>query len=348
MPAAWNPPNRFDPTEIVWEEAPPPASLQVVADDTRDILSHNHSPDIPFSWSVNPYRGCTHACAYCYARPTHEYLALGAGTDFERVIHVKTRAGELLRAALTKPSWSGEPIAFAGVTDAWQPLERKYRLTPACLQACAEVNQPVLCITRSPLVVRDADLLGGLAKIGAASVTISLPILEPAIQRALEPGAPPPSARLRAIQALAAAGVPVGVSVSPIIPGLNDRMIPDILRATRDAGATFAFWIQLRLPGAVAAVFEKRLREQLPDRADAVLARIRRARGGSLNDPRFGSRMRGSDEPSRLIGDVFRLWHDRLGFGPAPELGRTFRRPAPPPPVAPAAASGQLTLFGRG
>ena len=325
----WNPPNRFTGLDIVWDEPPPPARLQVVEDDTQGALSHNTSPDVGFSWSVNPYRGCTHACAYCFARPTHEYLGYGAGSDFERIIVVKRRAPALLQEAFDAPTWRGEAVAFSGVTDCYQPLERRYGLTRACLTVAAAYRNPVMIITRSPLITRDLDVLTELAAHGAIQVTFSIPIPDPELQRALEPGAPPPEARLRAMAALAGAGIPVGVSLAPVIPGINDRTLPDALRLAREHGATWAWPVGLRLPGAVAQVFEARLREVLPDRADRVLNGVRRMRGGKLNDPAFGDRMRGTGPEWEATEALFRVWYTRLGFQrPSPFASPSpFRRP---------------------
>ncbi|MCB9779089.1 MAG: radical SAM protein [Alphaproteobacteria bacterium] len=317
---SWNPPNRFDAREIEWDEPPPPPRLQVQHDASKGVLQHNDSPDIGFDWSVNPYRGCTHACAYCYARPTHEYLGLGAGSDFERVIVAKDRAPDLLEAALRRPSWKGERIVLSGVTDCYQPIERRLLLTRGCVDVLARFQNPLGIITRSPLVTRDLDLLAPLAAIGAATVSISLPLIDADLVAALEPGAPPPSARLRAMRALADAGVPVGVSVSPVIPGLGDRQIPAVLQAARDHGATFAWKIPLRLPGAVAAVFLARLRDRLPGRAAAVEARIRRLRDGQLNDPRFGHRMQAGGGSWDATIALFELWHKKLGYGAPPPM----------------------------
>jgi DNA repair photolyase len=275
-----------------------------------------------------PRSACASARRYCYARAFHEYLGLGAGSDFERVIAYKPRAAELLRAALLRPSWKGERVSFSGVTDCYQPLERRFRLTRACLEVCAELRNPVSVITRSALVSRDADVLADLARHQASFVIFSIPILDADLCRALEPGAPPPTLRLKAMRALADAGVPVGLSLSPVIPGLNDRLIPDTLRAARDAGASFAFHMLLRLSPSVAPVFERRLRERLPLRADAVMAKLRRARDGALNGP-LGERGRGFDEASRTTHALFRMWHEKLGFGPAPKVPEPspFRRP---------------------
>jgi DNA repair photolyase len=335
----WNPPNRFDPVEIEWEEEPGLARLELVEDASHGALTENRSPDVGFRWSVNPYRGCTHACAYCYARPFHEFLGWGAGTDFERKILVKVRAPELLEAELRRPSWTGEHVVFSGVTDAWQPLERRYGLTRRCLEVLVRFRNPVGVITRSALVARDLDLFQSLAEHGAVGVTFSLPLPDRALARALEPGAPSPEARLAAMKALADAGIPVGVSIGPIIPALGDALVPEALTRARDAGARWAWPILLRLPGAVAPVFERRLREALPLRADAVMAKIRRMRGGALDDAAFGRRMKGrDDDPAwRTVRDLFGLFHDRLGFGPVwtPPERSPFRVPSP-----------QLGLFG--
>lgn len=329
MPAAWNPPNRFSPVEIDWEEPPPPARIEVVEDHTQGALSHNDSPDIPFSWSVNPYRGCTHACAYCYARPTHEFLGYGAGTDFERVLVVKLRAAALLEQALRAASWKGEPICFSGVTDPYQPLERRYGLTRSCLEVCARYRNPVSIITRSPLITRDLDLLGALNEHQAVIVNISIPITDPELARLIEPGAPPPSARLRAIELLAGAGIPVGVNVAPLIPGLNDEGVAEALKLSRAAGARWAHSQLVRLPGAVGPVFEARLREALPLRADRVMRRIAEARDGALNDPRFHDRMKGHGQSWEATMQLMRLWRGRLGFEEAPKapVPSPFRRP---------------------
>jgi DNA repair photolyase len=331
-----NPPNPWDAATVDWLGEPPPALPRVYADATREILSRNDSPDIPFTWSVNPYRGCAHACAYCYARPTHEYLGFGAGTDFDTRIVAKLRAPELLRRAFERPSWEGESIAFSGNTDAWQPLEASLRLTRGCLEACVEYRNPVSVTTKAALVERDQDLLADLAADGAARVSITLPFLDAGRARALEPWAPSPERRLATIARLAAAGIPVSVSVAPVIPGLNDEEIPRVLAAAREAGATRAHWLLLRLPGPVKAVFEERLREVLPERAERVLHRLRETHEGRLYDGRFGVRGRGEGEYARAIGTLFDSSASRLGFeGDPPSRPTPFRRPRP-----------QLSLFG--
>jgi DNA repair photolyase len=323
-----NPPNPWDAATVDFLGDPPAAMPRVHADATREILSRNDSPDVPFTYSVNPYRGCAHACAYCYARPTHEYLGFGAGTDFDTQIVAKLRAPELLRRAFERPSWTGEPIAFSGNTDAWQPLEASLRLTRGCLEVCAEYRNPIAAVTKSPLVERDLDLLSALASHGAASVSITLPFLDAARARALEPWAASPERRLRTIERLAAAGIPVGVSVAPVIPGLNDEEIPRVLAAAREAGATRAHWLLLRLPGSTKAVFEERLRSALPERAERVLHRIRETHDGKLYDGRFGVRGRGEGEYARSIASLFDAVHARLGFEThSPSTPSPFRRP---------------------
>jgi DNA repair photolyase len=333
-----NPPNPWTTSAIDWLGEPPLAQVEVYEDATREILSHNDSPDVGFRWSVNPYRGCAHACAYCYARPTHEYLGFGAGTDFDTRIAAKLRAPELLREAFERPSWRGEPVAFSGVTDCYQPLEASLRLTRGCLEVCAAYRNPVSIITKAPLVERDLDLLAALAALGAAEVTISLPFLDQERARALEPGAAAPARRLETVRRLTGAGIPTGVLLAPVIPGLNDEEIPRALEAAADAGATHAGWVLLRLPGSVAAVFEERLRAALPERAARVMHRIRESRGGALYDGRFGVRQRGGGALAAAIGGLFEAAARRAGLATGPGAGERatpFRRPRP-----------QLDLFG--
>jgi DNA repair photolyase len=333
-----NPPNPWLGTEIEWLE-PPPARVEVFEDASREILSRNDSPDVPFTWSLNPYRGCLHACAYCYARPTHEYLGLGAGTDFDTRVVVKLRAPELLRAAFDRPSWRGETVAFSGATDPWQPLEASLRLTRGCLEVCAAYRNPVCIVTKSVLLLRDVDVLQDLARNARAAVTISLPFLDERRARRLEPFAPSPRRRLAAIERLAAAGLAPGVLVAPVVPGLDDE-IPRVLRAARDAGAVRTGWQLLRLPGSVRPVFERRLREALPEEADRVLHLVRETRGGGAYDSRFHHRERGVGSYAAAIGELFRITARRLGLAgaeAAPPGPSTFRRPP--------RASPQLSLF---
>jgi len=313
-----NPPNRFTDSHIDWDGAPPPQKLELLPDASRSILSKNTSPDIPASYGLNPYRGCSHACAYCFARSYHEHLGFSVGTDFERRIVVKHDAPALLEAALRAPSWRGEPIAMSQVTDPYQPVERKLNITRRCLDVLARYRNPTTIITRSPLILRDRDLLASLAEHDAVRVHISIPIFDPVLCRAVEPGTAPPAARLAAIEALAAAGIPVGVSLAPVIPHLSDALIPAALQAARAAGARWAWMGLVRLPDGVDAYFEERLRATLPDRADAVMRALRAMRGGETNDRRFGKRMRGSGPAWEATRQLYRIWVRKLGLAPAP------------------------------
>jgi DNA repair photolyase len=332
-----NPPNPWASTDVEYLDGEAPlARLEVYEDQTRGILSHNDSPDVGFDWSVNPYRGCFHACAYCYARPSHEYLSFGAGTDFERKIVVKKRAPELLEEAFDEPKWQGDRVVFSGVTDCYQPLEASYRLTRGCLEVCAAYRNPAGIITKAPLIERDIDVLQELSRTARLSVMISVPFWNEANARAIEPFVTTPARRIRTIERLASAGVPVGVMVAPIIPGLNDEDIGEVLRAARDAGATRAGSVLLRLPGAVKEVFETRLRATLPLRAEKVLHRIRETRGGKMYDSRFGVRGTGEGVYAEAVAQLFDQTAQRLGFevGRGADEGTTFRRPR-----------GQMALF---
>jgi DNA repair photolyase len=332
--AANNPPNRFeairyepDPDEVGPDQPAP--TTQFLKDNSRSIIAYNDSPDVGFSASINPYRGCEHGCAYCYARPTHEYLGFSAGLDFESKILVKSDAPELLRRELAAPSWQPQLLAISGVTDAYQPIERRLQLTRRCLEVLADFRNPVAIITKSHLVTRDVDLLLELAQHDAAAVYLSVTSLDGNFSRALEPRAAQPSGRLAAIETLAGAGVPVGVLVAPVIPGLNDHEMPAILEAAFRAGARFAGYVTLRLPFAVAPLFERWLAQHAPDKKDKVLGRIRELRGGKLNDPRFGSRMSGEGPLAQAIGDLFKLACRQAGMNErGPQLSTAaFRRP---------------------
>ena len=305
---------------------------QYFVDTTRSIISRNESPDVPFTYSLNPYRGCEHGCIYCYARPYHEYLGLSAGLDFETKIFVKERAPELLAAELAKTRWRGEPLAMAGVTDVYQPVERRLRLTRRCLEVMAECRQPVGLITKSALIARDADLLGDLARHGAAHAYVTLTTLDESLRRISEPRAATAEARFSALSALRDRGVPVGVIISPVIPGLTDHEIPAILARAREAGATFAAATMLRLPHGVAALFESWLDEHLPGQKAKVLGRLRQVRGGCLTDTRFGSRMTGDGALADLDAQLFERARERAGlaFDPPPLSSAHFRRPGPP------------------
>ena len=320
--AGFNPPNRFEKLALELEaEAlvdddgnPLPLRTQFFRDDTQSIIAFNDSPDIPFRAGVSPYRGCEHGCAYCFARPYHEYLGFSAGLDFESKIMVKMRAADLLRVALSKKSWEPQPIAMSGVTDVYQPIERRLGLTRACLAVCAEFRQPVSIITKNHLVTRDADLLGELAKFQAASVCISLTTLNGELAKELEPRASTPTRRLAAIAELRAAGVPVHVLTAPIIPGLNEHEIPALLDAAAQAGAIGASFTILRLPLAVAPIFEDWLEKHRPGHKEKVLGRVRELRGGQLNDPRFGSRMRGEGPLAEQIKAFFEVARRKAGL----------------------------------
>ncbi|HEY8211493.1 MAG TPA: PA0069 family radical SAM protein [Myxococcaceae bacterium] len=343
-----NPPNPWSSTEIEYLEAPPTIRLQVFEDHTKEILSHNDSPDLGFSWSVNPYRGCMHGCAYCYARPSHEYLSFGAGTDFETKIVVKPEAPSLLRAAFDRRSWKGELVVFSGVTDCYQPLEASLKLTRGCLEACAEYRNPVGVITKAPLIERDLDVLQELHRHARVHVSVSVPFWDQDKARAVEPYVATPRRRIQAIEALARAGIPVGVNVAPVIPGLSDQDMPKVLTAAAAAGATYAGMVMVRLPGSVKQVFEERIRAALPLQAERILHRVREVRGGKLYDSRWGTRGRGEGLYADATHDLFRATCQKLGLNSKwgqsetsrygdPEAPTTFRRPA--------GRDGQLTLF---
>lgn len=322
-----NPPNRFESTSVVqddgaWEEialtdpdfAPRRTPTTYLKDESCSIISSNSSPDIGFSHSLNPYRGCEHGCAYCYARPYHEYLGYNAGLDFETRIMVKEKAPELLETELGKKSWQPVALACSGVTDCYQPLERQLEITRRCLAVLAEFRNPVGIITKNALVTRDLDLLGDLASHGAAQVVISLTTLDPALSSTLEPRASRPAARLEAMRRLSKAGIPVGVSVAPIIPGLNDHEIPALMAAAAAHGASFASGTLLRLPYAVKDIFSAWLDQFEPGKKDLILNRIREIRGGALNDSSFGHRMSGTGPLAEQIAQLIRISKSRAGF----------------------------------
>jgi DNA repair photolyase len=338
--AADNPANRFE--RLTYEPDPeadeadgPAPATQFYRDHSRSVITYNDSPDVGFSASINPYRGCEHGCVYCYARPTHEYLGLSAGLDFETKIFVKEDAPELLRRELSAPSWQRLALGVCGVTDAYQPVERRLQLTRRCLEVLAEFRNPAVVITKSHLVTRDIDLLGELARHGAAAVVLSVTTLDGELARRLEPRAAAPAGRLAAIAELAAAGVPVGVLVAPVIPGLTDHEMPAILGAAARAGARFAGYTALRLPHGLGDLFEQWLERNCPEQKSRVLSRIRTLRGGKLNDPRFGSRMAGEGEPARLLKQMFAVACKRAGIDKRwPELSTAaFRRPAGEQPL---------------
>jgi DNA repair photolyase len=318
--ATINPANRFETLHYELEDwcepdtEARPIRTQFLRDDSQSIISYNNSPDVGFDASLNPYRGCEHGCAYCYARPTHEYLGFSAGIDFESRILVKPDAGELLATELARPSWKPQLLALSGVTDAYQPIERKLQITRSCLRVLAEFRNPVIVITKNHLVTRDADYLGELATVSSASVTLSITTLEPKLVRILEPRASSPAQRLEAIATLHRAGIPVGVNVAPIIPGINEHEVPSILNAAAKAGAQFASYTIVRLPLTVAPVFVAWLEAHFPDRKEKVLGRIRSMRNGKLNNPDFGSRMRGEGPIAEEIRQMFEVSSRRAGL----------------------------------
>ncbi|MEM7586757.1 MAG: PA0069 family radical SAM protein [Acidobacteriota bacterium] len=333
-----NPRNRFERLEVELDEPRTEGpKTQFLRDTARSIIATNQSPDLPFDASLNPYRGCEHGCTYCYARPTHEFLGFSAGLDFESRILIKEEAPALLRHELAAPGWQPKVLAMSGVTDAYQPVERRLRLARGCLEVLAETRHPVLVVTKNALVARDADLLAELARHDAAAVLISVSSLDGDFLRRLEPRTPHPRERFKAMRRLAEAGVPVGVLVAPIVPGCSDHEIPQVLAAAADAGASFARYTLLRLPGIVAELFDTWLQENFPDRRDKVLNRVRSLRGGRLNDPRFGYRFHAQGPFAEQVRGLFAMSCRRLGLTVDPPALSTaaFRRPG----------GDQLTLF---
>ena len=344
------PPNRFetahraddfeqlgDDDELLSERRVVPT--QYLPDDSKTLIRENDSPDVPFRYSINPYRGCEHGCVYCYARPGHETLGLDAGLDFESKILVKYNAPKLLRRELTRRDWNGEFIAMSGVTDCYQPVERKLRLTRACLEVMLEARQPVGIISKNVLMLRDLDLLGAMAQLRLVHVNLSITTLDPELARTMEPRTATPAAKLRAIAELTAAGVPTRVMVAPIVPGLTDEEVPKILEAAAEAGAKSAGYVLLRLPFAVLPIFQDWLARNFPLKKDRVEGLIRSTRGGRMSDPRWGTRMRGEGEYAQQIERTFRVFAKKYGLdGPLPPLDSSqFRHPMD--------AAGQRSLF---
>ncbi len=310
-----NPPNPWAGPHVEWLGEPPPARLEVYEEEAKSVLTRNDSPDVPFRLGVNPYRGCQHGCAYCYARRHHEFLDWGAGTDFETKVVVKVNAPEVLRRELARGGWRGEGVAFSGATDCYQPLEAHYELTRRCLEVAREFRAPVAVLTRGNLVRRDAGLLADLGRRAAVRVHLSVPTLDADLARALEPLAPAPSARLETMRQLSAAGVEVGVAVAPVIPGLTEHELPAILEAAAGAGARRAFLILLRLPGPVEGVFFERLQSAVPGRAARVRSALAEMRGGEgASASAFHERLRGSGPRWEVIWQLFRRTCARLGL----------------------------------
>lgn len=317
--ASWNPQSRFEKLEYVrdedahLDEDESPRTI-FLRDPARSIISTNDSPDVGFEASINPYRGCEHGCIYCFARPTHEYLGFSAGLDFETKILVKEDAPSLLWEELNSRRWVPKVIVISGVTDPYQPVEKRLGLTRGCLAVLAEFRNPVAIITKNHLVTRDADLLGELAAHTAAKVFVSITTLDAGLARRMEPRTSTPELRLEAIRTLTKAGVPVGVMVAPVVPGLTDHEMPAILAAAREAGARSAGFVVLRLPWAVAPLFEQWLEEQFPDRKEKVLNRIRELRGGALYDSQWGVRGRGIGIFAEQIAALFDVSCRRAGL----------------------------------
>ena len=316
------------------------ADTVYLPDDSRSVISENDSPDVSFRYSLNPYRGCLHGCSYCYARPTHEYLGLNAGIDFETKIFVKHKAPELFRDWLSRDKYQPETVMLSGVTDCYQPAERQYQLTRRCLEVARDAGQPMGIVTKNALVTRDLDVLAEMAARNTVAVAISVTSLRPEITADLEPRSSRPEARLRAIRELSDAGVPVRVMVAPIIPGLTDSETPAILQAAREAGASFASYTLVRLPWTVRPVFQEWLdRTQSEAVRDKISSLILHTRDGKWNDANFGSRMKGQGAIAQQIATTFKVFATKLGYerGGA-NLETSHFRP-------PTSRNGQLRLF---
>lgn len=319
-----NPKNRFEEIEIVseaeyaqsadWDESDRRVPTRWFEDRTKSILSKNDSPDIPFAYSVNPYRGCEHGCVYCYARPSHEYLGFSSGLDFETKILVKRDAARLLDRELQRRGWEPQTISFSGNTDCYQPAERVLRITRECLAVLLDHRNPVNIVTKNALVLRDLDILRKMAAFRLVTVSISLSTTDPALARILEPRTSAPAKRLKTIAALADAGIPSGILVAPVIPGLTDEEIPAVLRAAASSGAQYAFMEMLRLPYQVKSLFVDWLDRHFPDKMERILGRLREMRDGKLNDSAFGTRMTGTGAYADSIRALFVVSREKLGL----------------------------------
>ena len=337
--AVSNPTHRFasieverDPEFVPDEDhVPVGARTKFWDDQSRSIISRNDSPDIPFKASLNPYRGCEHGCSYCYARPTHEYLGHSAGLDFESQIFAKKHAPELLRRELSKKSWEPQVLALSGVTDCYQPIERKLEITRGCLEVLLEFGNPVRIITKNQLITRDRDLLARMAEKNLVHAHLSITTLDPELSRIMEPRAASPEIRLKTVEKLSQAGIPVTVMASPMIPGLNDHELPEILRRAAQAGARGGGYIPVRLPGAVAGVFVDWLENNFPLRKEKILSRICELRGGRLNDPNFHTRFTGVGKTADNLQRLYEMGMKRAGLAgdSLPLTLKHFRRPGP-------------------
>jgi DNA repair photolyase len=296
------------------DEPAAPLATTVTEERARSIIARNDSPDVPFEQSINPYRGCEHGCPYCYARPSHAYLELSPGLDFESKLFAKTNAAELLREELSRPGYEARPLAFGTNTDCYQPIERRYRIMRQVLEVLAASEHPLTIVTKSALIERDLDLLAPMAAKNLVKAFVSINTLDRQLARRLEPRAASPQRRVDTLRALAAAGIPCGVMVAPTIPALTDKSIEEVLAAAAAAGATMAGWIMLRLPNEVRPLFKEWLAAHYPQRAEHVISIVRQVRGGRENDPRFGSRMSGSGNYAELIAQRFEIACKRLGL----------------------------------
>jgi DNA repair photolyase len=345
-----DPPNRFERVHRTWDlehlewdqEALGTVHerhVEYLPDSSQTIVTENDSPDVSFRYSVNPYRGCQHGCSYCYARNSHEYLGFNAGLDFETRIVVKHNAPELFRQFLSRDKWQPEVVVFSGVTDCYQPAERRFELTRGCLRVALECNLPIGIVTKNALVVRDLDVLSAMAERNLAHVNVSVTTLDADLARVMEPRTSIPAARLRAIQRLSQAGVPTRVMIAPVIPGLNDSEIPAILAAAKEAGAQSSGYVLLRLPLTVAPVFREWLSREQPLKAQRVEALIRGTREGKLSDSEWGRRMVGQGPVAEQVHNLFRVFTARHGLdGPLRPLDFSQFRPAAP-------RNGQRRLF---
>ena len=343
-----NPTNRFarieyvedlSDLELTPEEESNRVPTEYFVDVSKSVVSENDSPDVFFRYSVNPYRGCAHGCSYCYARPSHEYLGLSAGLDFETKIFVKERAPELFREWLSRDRYQPELIMMSGVTDCYQPCERQFQLTRRCLEVALEARQPMAIITKNALVTRDLDLLKQMAEKNLISVAISVTSLDQSLCRVMEPRTSSPAARLRTIRELTDAGIPTQAIIAPVIPSLNDSEIPSILKFAKEAGAVSASYVLLRLPLTVKPVFLEWMARAIPSKRERVESRIRNTRGGNLYESSFATRMTGRGELAEQIQQTFEVFARKYGLaGGRPPLDTSqFRRPLPP--------SKQMRLF---
>lgn len=343
-----NPTNRFAKIEYIedlshlelsTDEESNRVPTEYFVDVSKSVVSENDSPDVFFRYSVNPYRGCAHGCSYCYARPSHEYLGLSAGLDFESKIFVKERAPELFREWLSRDAYQPELVMMSGVTDCYQPCEKHFQLTRRCLEVALDARQPMAIITKNALVTRDLDILKPMAEMNLISIAISITSLDQSLTRVMEPRTSSPAARLRAVRTLADAGIPTQVMVAPVIPSLNDSEIPSILQSAKEAGAVAASYVLLRLPLTVKPVFLDWMNREIPSKKERIESRIRETRGGKLYESSFATRMTGRGELADQIQRTFEVFAKRHGLANRRDKLDTtqFRRPLPP--------SKQMRLF---